>query len=260
MSTDRRPTPAPDDASSPEGALRKERWALLERITRAFEPVMVVLSVVWVVLLVVELVNDGLSTTLDRAVWMIWAAFVVDFGIRLLVAPERMAYLRSQWLTILSLLLPALRILRAAAIFRFLRTAAVVRSVGMLRVVTSLNRGLATLGRLAHRRGLGYVLAATALVIAVGAAAMGWFERGGPGSDPVFSDYAGAVWWTASAMTTGPPAAPHSAEGRLLGWLLAVYGLAVFGYLTATLASHFIEQDKAHARASRGGRSSGPDA
>ena len=54
----------------------------------------------------------------------------------------------------------------------------------------------------------------------------------------------------ASAMTTGPPADPHSAEGRLLGWLLSVYGLGIFGYLTATLASHFIEQDKASERVS----------
>jgi hypothetical protein len=31
---------------------------------------------------------------------------------------------------------------------------------------------------------------------------------------------------------------PSRGEGRLLGWLLSLYGLGVFGYLTATLASH----------------------
>lgn len=116
-------------------------------------------------------------------------------------------------------------------------------------MVSSLNRGLATLGQVAERRGLGYVLAATALVVLVGAAAMTSFERGeaAPGTAPenrVFADYAGALWWTASTMTTGPTAEPRSPEGRIFGWLLSVYGLADFGYLTATLASHFIEQDR----------------
>jgi voltage-gated potassium channel len=210
---------------------------------------MVVLSAAWIALLVVELLNDGLAPTLDRAVWLIWGLFILDSAVRLLIAPDRLAYLRSQWLTLLSLALPALRILRLAAVFRFLRAAGAVRSVGLLRVVSSLNRGFATLGQVAERRGLGYVLAATALVIVVGAAAMTSFERGeaAPGTAPedrVFADYAGALWWTASTMTTGPTAEPRSPEGRIFGWLLSVYGLAVFGYLTATLASHFIEQDR----------------
>ena len=253
-----------DDAESvpsPE-LLRDERWALLGRVSRSLEPVMVVLSAAWIALLVVELLNDGLAPTLDRAVWVIWGLFILDSGVRLLIAPDRRAYLRTQWLTLLSLALPALRLLRVAAVFRFLRAAGAVRSIGLLRVVTSLNRGLATLGQVAERRGLGYVLAATALVIVVGAAAMTSFERGQAAEgtvpdDPVFADYAGALWWTASAMTTGPTEAPRSPEGRVLGRLLSVYGLAVFGYLTATLASHFIEQDKGVTR-DVAGRVGGP--
>jgi voltage-gated potassium channel len=36
---------------------------------------------------------------------------------------------------------------------------------------------------------------------------------------------------------------PQSAEGRLLCLLLSLYGLAVFGYVTATLATFFIGRD-----------------
>ena len=36
---------------------------------------------------------------------------------------------------------------------------------------------------------------------------------------------------------------PKSAEGRLLCLLLSVYGFAVFGYMTASLASFFIGRD-----------------
>jgi len=38
---------------------------------------------------------------------------------------------------------------------------------------------------------------------------------------------------------------PTQDRGRkLLGWLLSLYGLAVFEYLTATLASHFIGRER----------------
>ncbi len=133
-----------------------------------------------------------------------------------------------------------------AAAFRVLRLARVARSVGLLRVVTSLNRGLGALGRTAKRRGIGYMVAATGLVLIVGAAAMSFFEATDAvtGIDSAFSDYGEALWWTANTMTTGPIEQPRTAEGRLVGWLLSVYGLAAFGYLTAILASHFVTSDQ----------------
>ncbi len=232
-------------------ALRDERWGLLSRVTRTLEPVMVALSAVWITLLVADLVNRGLPRSLEVLVWAIWLVFGIDFLIKLLIAPSKIAYVKSNWLTVLSLILPAFRILRVASALRFLRAARVARSVGLLRVVTSLNRGLGALGRTAERRGVRYVVAATALVIVVGAAAMSFFEApDGPSTaepgapDSAFEDYGSALWWTANTMTTGPTAEPRTAEGRLFGWLLSVYGLAVFGYLTAILASHFVGQDQ----------------
>lgn len=231
-----------------EEALSRERWALLERVSRTLEPVMVALSAVWIALLVGELLNRGLPRTLDLFVWVIWGIFIADFAVKLLIAPHRLTFLRRNWLTLISLFLPALRILRIAAAFRFLRAARVVRSVGLLRVVTSLNRGLGALGRTAQRRGVGYVVASTALVLVVGAAGMLFFESSDAGVPQAvgmaFADYGSALWWTASTMTTGAPTQPQTAEGRLLSWLLSVYGLAIFGYLTAILASHFVGQDQ----------------
>ena len=43
--------------------------------------------------------------------------------------------------------------------------------------------------------------------------------------------------------TIGSQYWPESAEGRVLCLLLAVYGLAMFGYVTATLATFFIGRD-----------------
>ena len=89
-------------------ALNRERWALLERVSRTLEPVMVALSAVWIALLVGELLNRGLPRTLDFFVWVIWAIFIADFAVKLLIAPERLTFLRRNWLTLISLFLPAL--------------------------------------------------------------------------------------------------------------------------------------------------------
>ncbi|MBA3235235.1 MAG: potassium channel family protein [Chloroflexi bacterium] len=244
--------PAMSGASAVERRLYRERLVLLARLSRDLEPVMVVLSVAWIALVIADLVNQGLPPLLDVLLWVIWVLFVADFVVKLVVAPAKTAFLRTEWLTALSLVLPALRILRFASVFRVLRVTRVVRSVSLLRVATSVNRGLRALGRTASRRGAGYVAAATAIVIVVGAAGMAAFESPaalrGSGFAVVgnggLTDYGEALWWTAYTMTTGATERPQTSEGRLLGWVLSVYGLAVFGYLTAILASHFVGQDR----------------
>ena len=245
-----------DDAARPTGedgapaAIRAERENLLRQLHEALDGPMVLLSVVWLVLLVVELLGN-LPASLEIAVWAIWALFVIDFALELAIAPVKTRYLRTHWLTALSLGLPALRVLRIFSALRFLRAARVVRSVGLLRVLTSIHRGLGSLRETAARRGVGYVLTATAIVIAVGAAGMAYFEspaalavEEAPAEVRPLEDYGDALWWTAYAMTTGATSQPVTAEGRLLGLLLSLYGLGVFGYVTATLASHFVGRER----------------
>ena len=235
-----------------DSALRQERESLLEQISSALDGVMVLLSATWIALLVVEFAGGGLPPSLDAAVWVIWAIFVVDFLVEFAIAPAKARYIRTHWLTVVSLVLPAFRILRLASALRVLRAGRVVRGVGLLRLLTSLNRGLSSLRATAARRGIGYVITATALVMVVGSAGMAFFESPTSGAGqpttkarqgPI-EDYGDAFWWTAYAMTTGATHAPSTGEGKVLGWLLSLFGLGVFGYLTATLASHFIERDR----------------
>jgi len=98
------------------------------------------------------------------------------------------------------------------------------------------------LGRSFRRRGFGYVVALTVLVLLAGAAGMLSFERHVPGS--TIDSYGTALWWTAMVMTTmGSDYFPRSPEGRVLCVLLAVFAFAVFGYVTATLATFFVGRD-----------------
>jgi voltage-gated potassium channel len=240
----------------PQHALTSERWALLHTVTELTERPMIALSFLWLVLMVLDF-TVGLTPVLVLTTNVIWALFGVDFLLRLLIAPEKGEYLRQNWLTALALVLPAVRLLRAFRALRALRAARAVRSVSLLRVVTSLNRGMRALGRTLGRRGIGYVMILTVLVMFAGAAGMLHFESpqslreaGLPVGGTGLRHYGEALWWTAMLMTSlGSEYWPRTGEGRILCWLLSLYALAVFGYITATIASHLIGLDTGIARA-----------
>jgi len=203
------------------------------------------LGFVWLALLVLDFVR-GLPAWLNTLETIIWVVFVADFALRLWLAPDKPRYLRHNVLTALSLLVPALRVFRVFRAVRALRAARVIRGATrgsrLVRVVGSLNRAMHALGRSFRRRGFGYVVALTAIVLLAGAAGMLAFERDVPGSN--ITNYGTALWWTAMVMTTmGSDYFPHSPEGRVLCLLLAVFAFAVFGYVTATLATFFVGRD-----------------
>lgn len=218
-----------------------ERYALLEQLQEWLEMPMLVLAFVWLALFVVEVVK-GLSPMLAILGYVIWGLFVLQFLLELTLAPGKISYLKRNWLTAVALLLPALRTLRMVKILRIARVsraAGVVRGARMVRVVSSLNRGMRALRASMARRGFGYVLLLTLLVVTAGAAGMYAFE-----GQEAFDGYAGALWWTAMLVSTlGSDYWPVTPEGRLLCVFLSVYGLAVFGYVTAALATFFIGRD-----------------
>lgn len=242
------------DARSSARREERERWCLALRIERWLETPMLVLGAVWLVLLVVELTR-GLTTFLERVGTAIWIVFVAEFALRFVLAPRKGRYLRRNWLTAVSLVLPALRVLRVFALARVLRAARATRGLRLVKVIGSLNRGMRALDRGLRRRGFGYVVALTALVALVGAAGMYAFEREAEGGG--LAGYPEALWWTSMLLTTvGSEYWPRTSEGRLLALLLSVYAVSIFGYLAATLASYFIDRDAE----SRGGAVAGQGA
>ncbi len=217
-----------------------ERSQILSRLEQWLETPMIVLGFIWLALLIVEL-RWGLNPFLEILGTLIWAIFILDFVVRLVIVPHKFSYLKSNWLTIIALIVPAFRILRIVRVVRVLRVARAARGLRLLRVVTSLNRGMKAISASFGRRGFGYVLALTLIVNLAGAAGMYAFENEMPRG---FASYGAALWWTAMLLTTmGTEYWPQTAEGRVLCFLLSLYGFAVFGYVTAALASYFIGRD-----------------
>jgi voltage-gated potassium channel len=228
----------------PEGEieLESERNEVLKQLEEWLEVPMLLLGLGWLVLVVLEF-TVGLSPLLETVNTVIWVIFVLDFALRFTLAPRKGDYLKSNWLTALSLFLPALRLLRIARLVRLLRVARVARGLRLVRVVGSLNRGMRALGRSMGRRGFGYVMALTLIVTVVGAAGMFAFENEVPEEGGLHT-YGASLWWTAMLMTTmGSDYWPQTPEGRILALILAIYAFAVFGYVTATLATFFIGRD-----------------
>ncbi|MFN3402784.1 MAG: ion transporter [Cytophagaceae bacterium] len=198
---------------------------------------MIVLGFLWIILLIIEFIY-GQINILSTAGLVIWGIFIVDFIIRFIVAPKKASFLKTNVITIISLFVPAFRVFRILYVLRF------ARSLRLVKVIGSLNRGIRILTATMQRRALGYVVAITLLVLFVGAAGMHAFERH---VNPGMETYVSSLWWTGMILTTmGSDFWPVTLEGRILCFLMAVYAFAVFGYVTASIASFFIESDAQH--------------
>lgn len=219
----------------------EERWSVLRELEDWLQIPMMVLSFAWLLLVIVELAW-GTTRMLEVFGTAIWISFIVEFTLRFTLAPRKGSFLRRNWLTLIALVVPAFRLLRGV---RFLKVARAARSFRLVRIVGTANRGMNALRASLSRRGLGYVVGLTVLIALLGAGGMLAFE---PASEAEggFASYADALWWTGMLLTTmGSEYWPKSPEGRILCFLLSLYGFAVFGYITASFASFFVERDAA---------------
>jgi voltage-gated potassium channel len=227
-----------------EVVLNREREEILGTLEGWLETPLLILGFVWLALLVIEFIR-GLSPLLETFSNVIWIIFIVDFVVKFTLAPRKIQYLKHNWLTAIALLIPALRIFRIFRVVRVLQAARVARGLRLARVITSMNRGMRALGASMGRRGFGYVVALTTIVLLSGAAGMYAFENEVEGSS--LRNYGDALWWTAMLLTSiGSDYFPKTPEGRVLCFLLAVYGFCIFGYVTATLATFFVERGAAN--------------
>lgn len=209
----------------------EERSEILSLWDKWFEIPLIILGFCWLVLIIMEL-SSGLSPLLENLSFTIWIIFILDFIVRFSVAPHKINYLRSQWITVIALIVPAFRILRG---FVLLKAA---KSIYLVRIAASIRRGKQIVGSVFGRHGFGYIIGLTLIIILLGAGGIQALEG-------KFENYEDALWWTAMMITTmGTDFWPETTEGRILCLGLAIYAFAIFGYITATVASFLIEKDK----------------
>jgi voltage-gated potassium channel len=211
-----------------------QRELLAERIAAQLDIPVTVAGILF--LLVV--VADGLTPASaewrwvwDVASWAFWSLFVLEFVVRLVVAPSTLAFLRRNWWQVVFLVLPFLRFLRA-----FTRSARVGRAL------TTSVRGTRTAGRTLGSR-VAYLGAATVGVVLGGSQILYEF---GPGIT-----YAEALHDVAFATISGEPFGLEGAVASTLELVLALYATILFATLAGSLGAFFLERT--------GERKTGPD-
>jgi voltage-gated potassium channel len=153
-----------------------------------------------------------------------WAAFVLDYLVRLGLAERRLHYVSRHIPDLLTLALPVLRPLR------------LLRVLVLLRV---LNRRAAQSlrGRVAV-----YVSASALLVLFCAALAELDAERHDPHAK--ITNFGQAAWWAVSTMSTVGYGdyEPITTEGRFVAVGLMLAGIALLGVVTASIASWLIDE------------------
>ena len=97
---------------------------------------MFVLALVWLYLFIVELVK-GVTQFQETLIYIIWGLFILEFLLKIALAPRKISFVKSNWITVIALLVPALRILRILNAIRILQSVRVINSTRVIRAITS---------------------------------------------------------------------------------------------------------------------------
>jgi voltage-gated potassium channel len=200
----------------------------LDRWERAAEIPLLVAAVVFLIAYAVPIVWPDLPGWTVRVAGLLiaatWVLFAADFGVKLVLAPDRRRFMRGHWVELVLIVLPLLRPLR------------LLRLLLVLRIVHRW-------GHVSFRgRVLLYTAGSVVLVMVLASLAVLDAERGEP--EATIQTLGDALWWALTTITTVGYGdySPTTAEGRLAAALLMLAGIALAGVVTASLASWFIER------------------
>ncbi len=174
--------------------------------------------------------DTNVRTVLDVASWTVWAAFVIDFAVRLYLTDGRRSYALTHWYDVALILLPMLRplrLLRLLAFARILNRSAVGSLVGKVST---------------------YVAGTALMALGLGAIAVLDAEQDSTGAN--ITTFGDALWWSATTVTTVGYGDhfPVTTTGRLVAVALMLVGIACIGAITAGVAAWLVAQVEADAR------------
>lgn len=212
-----------------------ERAAYL-RWERRTEKPLLGLSIAFLIVLIVPLTTNPpptARTVLTVANVLIWAAFAVDYAVRLTLATDRARFVRTHLLDLLVIALPLLRPLRLLRLVRLLRVARLATVAGV--VHRRAQRSL-------HARVTVYVTGATLALVGVSAVAMYDVEHDVASAN--IHTLPDALWWAATTVTTVGygDRYPTTEAGRLVAIGLMLAGIALLGVITASIATWFVDR------------------
>jgi hypothetical protein len=198
-----------------------------------FVGVLSILSIVNIVL-VYAIDDSNLDTVIEATNWLLSAIFLLDFTYRLLTAESKSNYFFRQfgWADLLaSLPFPqakVLRVFRLVRVFRLLREHG-IKAIGRALVKDRAGSALLTL------------LLMGILVLEFGSLGILQIEQYAAGAN--ITTASDALWWVVVTISTVGygDRFPVTTHGRVLGTLIIVIGVGIFGTFTGFLANLFLE-------------------
>jgi voltage-gated potassium channel len=202
-------------------ATPERRRQRLEQYERYADVPLLILAVGFVPLVAAQIFDADLSEDAGRAVTIgyvaIWAIFVVDYVVRFALAPDRKRFFRGHIIDLFILAFPFLRP------FILIRLGATFGKVGLqVRQIFTRHHLLPAIGA-----AVGIMFTGSILVLVV--------ERDRGAIDSLGE----ALWWGVQTITTVGygDLVPVTPAGRIIGAMVMVSGVAVFGVVAANLAA-----------------------
>ncbi|HET7360484.1 MAG TPA: hypothetical protein VFI78_00970 [Salinimicrobium sp.] len=119
-----------------------KKYRIFYKLEKRLEIPMFLLAIVWLYLFIVEIFH-GLNPTQETLILVIWILFIFEFLVKLIAAPRRLAFIKHNWITVIALLIPALRVFRIFSAIRLLQSVRVINSTKIIRALTSGKRFVA---------------------------------------------------------------------------------------------------------------------
>ena len=203
---------------------------LVDSIEQVTKYPMAVLGIAWMIVAIVILttdVNGSASRPLVGALFALWTVLLVEYLVRLVVTPDRRAYLRRRWVEPATVLVPPLQG------WHF---------VGIEKMSLLLHEGELRVEAVLKHHSLFRVLIAATGTLFIGAWLVLLFEEDAKGSN--IHTYPDALWWAIVTVTTVGygDRFPATGGGRTVAVVLMLVGIGLIGVLTATVASVFIKE------------------
>ena len=201
------------------------RERLVTRIEHLTRYPLALASLAWLGLLIALTTSRGGSVTIV-VFFVLWASFLVEYALRLLLTPAPARYVRRRWIEPLAVLLPPLL---------------TAHFVSIEHATEAFGKGARRVRDVLGHHALVRVLLGALLIMTIGAWIVDLSERHAASSN--IHDLPTALWWAIVTVTTVGYGDhfPVSTAGRVVAVVMMLIGIGLIGTLTATVASVFVK-------------------
>lgn len=216
----------------------------MKQLKRYYDPIIIILALFSVVLVVLDVINvleieRQPFVTID---FLILAIFALDYFGRLFLAEKKGIYVKKNILDLIAIipfnsvfaLFRVARIFRVARLARLSRASRVSRATRLTRLFGVVGKALKHAKRFLRTNGFIYMVYACGIVILIGATVYSIAEE---------VNYVDSLWWAFVTSTTVGygDISPATVAGRIAAVFLMLTGIGLFGVLTSTVTTFFME-------------------